>query len=208
MKITWLGHACFLFEHDGYRLLTDPYSGVEGYTDLRAAAHQVLCSHGHFDHNAVDQVDLLPAGKPSPFSIREIPTFHDGQNGALRGTNAVRVFTAGGRSAVHLGDLGHQLSQEQLAAIGPVDAVLVPIGGTYTIDAAGAKQVCEAINAPVIIPMHYHHPPYGLPNIGGLEEFLSLWPQARRLDGPSLELDGTVSGVIVPKFCGSTALDI
>ena len=131
MKLTWLGHACFLLERDGYTILLDPYTGVEGYPPLRAAAHQVFCSHQHFDHNAVDRVEQLPA-RECPFAVREVPAFHDDQGGAARGENTIRVFSAGGVSAAHLGDLGHQLSAEQVEAIGPVDLVMVPVGGTYT----------------------------------------------------------------------------
>ena len=144
MRITWLGHACFLLEEDGYRIVTDPYTGVEGYPPLEAEAHAVYCSHHHFDHDAVDCVRLLPA-RESPFHVWEIQAFHDDQKGALRGPNTIRVFTAGGVSVVHLGDLGHALSAEQLAAIGPVDGVLVPVGGVYTVDAQGAKAACDAI---------------------------------------------------------------
>ena len=61
MDITWLGHACFLLEHDGCRIVIDPYTGVEGYPELHAQAHAVLCSHQHFDHAAADHVQLLPA---------------------------------------------------------------------------------------------------------------------------------------------------
>ena len=125
MKLTWLGHACFLLEEDGYRIVLDPYTGVAGYPPLHIQAHAVFCSHGHFDHHATDCVELLPE-RESPFTVREVETFHDDRGGALRGTNTIRIFTAGGLSAVHLGDLGHQLTAEQAAAIGPVDAVLVP----------------------------------------------------------------------------------
>lgn len=69
MRITWLGHACFLLEEDGYRIVTDPYTGVEGYPPLKAEAHAVYCSHHHFDHDAVDCVRLLPA-RESPFHVR------------------------------------------------------------------------------------------------------------------------------------------
>ncbi len=201
MKLTWLGHACFLLEQDGYKIVTDPYTGVEGYPPLRTSAHEVVCSHHHFDHDAVDCVELLP-GMESPFAIREVGTCHDDQGGALRGANTIRVFTAGGVSVAHLGDLGHQLTAEQLAAIGPVDAVLVPVGGVYTVDAQGAKQVCDAIGAKCVVPMHYRHDPYGLPNVAGVEDFLALWPSlaVRRLEGPSLELGPLSSGVLVPKF--------
>lgn len=202
MKLTWLGHACFLMEQDGYRIVTDPYTGVEGYPALRTAAHEVTCSHHHFDHDAVDCVEMLAAESASPFSVRTVETFHDDRFGALRGPNTIHIFTAGGVTVAHLGDLGHQLTAEQAEAIGPVDAVLVPVGGVYTVDAAGAKQVCDAMGAKCVVPMHYHHAPYGLPNVAGVEDFLALWPETvvRRLAGNSFEATPETEGVIVPKF--------
>lgn len=143
MKLTWLGHACFLLEEQGYRIVIDPYEGVAGYPPLQVSAHAVFCSHGHFDHNAVNCVTLLPETE-SPFSVREVQTFHDDRNGALRGENIIRIFTAGGVSVAHLGDLGHQLTAAQLREIGSVDAALVPVGGVYTLDAAGAKAARRA----------------------------------------------------------------
>ena len=201
MKLTWLGHSCFLLEQDGYRIVTDPYTGVEGYPPLSVSAHAVCCSHHHFDHDAVDAVTMLPPVK-SPFTVREVETCHDEQGGALRGPNTVRVFTAGGVSVAHLGDLGHQLSAEQLEAIGSVDAVLVPVGGVYTVDAKGAKAVCDALRPRCVIPMHYHHAPYGLPNVAGVEDFLRLWPaaQIQRLSGPSFEVTADTAGMLVPAF--------
>ena len=149
----------------------------------------------------MDLAEPLPA-RECPFAVREIPTFHDGQGGALRGENTIRVFSAGGFTAAHLGDLGHQLSQAQLEAVGQVDLVMVPVGGTYTVDAAGAKQVCEALSPKWTVPMHYRHAPYGLPNVDGVEEFLSMWPAelVHRLDGSALELPLPDRGVWVPQF--------
>nr|WP_325211272.1 MBL fold metallo-hydrolase [uncultured Oscillibacter sp.] len=205
MKLTWLGHACFLAEQDGYTILLDPYTGVEGYPPLaerKLRVHKILCSHGHFDHNAADQAEVIPAGIPCPFEIRAVETFHDGQGGALRGTNTIHILSAGGVTIAHLGDLGHQLSAEQVKAIGPLDAVLIPVGGFYTVDAAEAKAVCEALKPKCAVPMHYRHAPCGLPNVAGVEDFLALWPapEVRRLEGPSLEVDGSARGVMVPKF--------
>ena len=201
MKLTWMGHACFTLEQDGYTVITDPYTGVEGYPPLAVSAHAVFCSHHHFDHDAVYCVTLLKEGN-SPFIIREVPSFHDDQSGSLRGTNTIRVFTAGDVSVVHLGDLGHQLTEEQLAAIGKVDGVLVPVGGVYTVDAQGAKQVCQAIGPKWVVPMHYRHAPYGLPNVAGVEDFLALWPreQVQRLTGPSFEVTAETAGILVPAF--------
>ena len=206
MKLTWLGHACFLLEQDGYRAVIDPYTGVAGYPDLRISAHAVYCSHHHFDHDAVDCVALLP-GRPSPFTVREIPAFHDSRGGALRGDNVIRVFTAGNVSVAHLGDLGHQLSREQREAVGPVDMVLVPVGGVYTLDAAGARDVCRALSPRWIVPMHYRHGVFGLPEVSTVEPFLSLWPAERvhRSDGPELDLTDLEEGVWTVRSAPETA---
>lgn len=201
MKLTWLGHSCFALEQDGYVIVLDPYTGVEGYPPLKARAHEVLCSHHHFDHDAVDCVELLPA-RESPFTVRTVETCHDEQGGALRGPNTIHILTAGGVTVAHLGDLGHQLTAEQLAAIGKVDGILVPVGGVYTVDAAGARAVCEAIAPNWVVPMHYRHAPYGLPNVAGVEDFLRLWPeeQVHPLAGPSFAATADAAGVITPKF--------
>lgn len=201
MKLTWLGHACFLLETEGYRIVTDPYTDVEGYPPLAVSAHAVYESHDHFDHNAVDRVTLLPE-RPCPFTVREVRTCHDDQGGVLRGPNTVRVFTAGGVSVAHLGDLGHQLTAEQLAAIGPVDCVLVPVGGTYTVDGTGAKAVCDALAPRCVVPMHYRHGVYGFDVLAEAEPFLSLWPTeaVHRLTEPAFEVDEKTAGVLVPAF--------
>lgn len=201
MKITWLGHACFMLEEDGYRIVLDPYTGVEGYPELHAKGHAVLCSHGHFDHAAVDRVRLLPP-RESPFTVRTVRCFHDAAGGALRGPNTIHVLSSGGVTVAHLGDLGHPLSPEQIADIGAVDGVLVPVGGVYTVDAAGAKAACQALRPRFAVPMHYRHPPCGLPNVGGVEPFLALWPEEAvcRLKGSSFTVTADTAGVLVPSF--------
>lgn len=176
MTVTWLGHACFLLEQDGYRIVVDPYTGVPGYPALDLEAHGVYCSHGHFDHSYTDAVKLLP-GRESPFSVEEIPSFHDGEGGALRGENIIRVFSAGGVRVCHLGDLGHLLTEKQAKAIGRCDVLLVPVGGIFTVDAAGAKAVCDRLNPRTVVPMHYRHAPFGLEKVSGVEDFLRLWPE-------------------------------
>lgn len=175
MKLTWLGHACFLLESGGYEILLDPFKGVPGLADIAGEADAVYCSHGHFDHACTEGVTLR-AGKPSPFAVSEVAAFHDEKGGALRGENVLRRFTAEGISVVHAGDLGHQLTAEQAAALMPCDVLLIPVGGTYTVDAAGAKTVAEMLQARVVVPMHYRKGAVGFENIGTLEQFTDLWP--------------------------------
>ena len=184
MTITWLGHSCFMLESGGFRVLLDPYHEVQGLPDIETEADAVYCSHDHFDHGYTENVRLT-TGRESPFAVREIQTFHDDKGGTLRGKNIIHTFTAEGVTLAHLGDLGHQLSEEQLAAIGRCDAVLIPVGGFYTIDAAGAKAVADAIGAAVVIPMHYRKGGVGFDVLGTVEDFTKLYPQEQVKQYPS-----------------------
>ena len=203
MKLTWLGHSCFAVESGGYRVVLDPYY-VESYPPLHTSANEVLCSHHHRDHDFVEAVELTPRGG-SPFTVETVQTFHDDQGGALRGTNTIHVLAAEGLHVVHLGDLGHELSEEQLAPLRSCDALLIPVGGFYTIDAETAKRVADAIAPRVIVPMHYRHGSHGYDVIATMEDFLRLYPadEVHCLDGSSFELTPDAPrGVIVPKFMG------
>ena len=133
------------------------------------------------------------------------PSKHDDQGGALRGTNTIHVLAAEGLRVVHLGDLGHELSGEQLAPLRGCDTLLIPVGGFYTIDAETAKRVADAIAPRVIVPMHYRHGSHGYDVIATVEDFLRLYPadEVHCLDGSSFELTPDAPrGVIVPKFMG------
>ena len=199
MTITWLGHACFALESGGYRVVVDPYQGVEGLPDISTQANAVYCSHQHGDHAYTAGVRLTEKN-PSPFTVREVSTCHDDKGGSLRGPNTVHCFTAEGLTVVHLGDLGHLMTAEQAADIGPCDALLIPVGGYYTIDAATAKAVAEQLRPRVIIPMHYRFGSRGLPVIGPVEDFTSLYPAdfVRRDDTSTLSLTAdTASQVAV-----------
>ena len=200
MTITWLGHSCFLLESGGFRALIDPYQGVSGLKDITAEADAVYSSHGHGDHSYTAGVTLT-AGKANPFTVEEIPTFHDDAGGAKRGRNTVRRFTAEGLTVVHLGDLGHQLSQAQLAAVKPCDVLLIPVGGFYTIGPAEAKQVADDVAPTVIVPMHYRRGSVGYDVIGPVEDFTFLYPAelVRTYPVNTMRVDGhTPRQVAVP----------
>jgi L-ascorbate metabolism protein UlaG (beta-lactamase superfamily) len=165
MKIKWLGHASFLItSQDGAKIITDPYSTGMGidYGEIKEAADVVLISHEHPDHNNVKAVKGNPQTIASPgtkavkgIEFKGIPTFHDQSQGKERGPNTAFTFTVDGVKACFLGDLGHQLTGEEVGAIGKVDVLMIPVGGFYTIDAAAATKVCDALKPKVVIPMHF-----------------------------------------------------
>lgn len=205
MTITWLGHACFCLEQDGFRILLDPYGRVEGYPEPRAAVHAVFCSHGHQDHANRAATTLLPA-REDPFTVVDIPSFHDDQRGALRGENTIRLFQMPALRVAHLGDLGHLPDAALCAALADLDVLLLPVGGFYTVDAAQAHEIVSRLRPRIAVPMHYRHAPYGLPNVGGVEDFLSRFDAARiiRLAENRFDpADFAPGSIVVPHYCGS-----
>jgi L-ascorbate metabolism protein UlaG (beta-lactamase superfamily) len=88
----------------------------------------------------------------------------------------------------HLGDLGHILSQSQLEEIGTVDVLFVPVGGSFTINATEAGQVCDQLNPRLIIPMHFRTPKCAYP-IASVADFLKGKKNVRKLDSSEMELE-------------------
>lgn len=181
MKITWFGHACFLLESEkGTKVLTDPFEEKAGYEVPDVKPDMVTVSHDHWDHNAVH----LIKGEPEVIrdnqvhdmrgvQIRGIDTYHDEVRGAKRGPNTVYVFSIDGLNVCHLGDLGHILSQEQIQEIGAVDVLLIPVGGTFTLDAQGASEVVKQIKPKLVIPMHFKTPDLSF-EIALVDDFLRI----------------------------------
>jgi L-ascorbate metabolism protein UlaG (beta-lactamase superfamily) len=201
MKIEWLGHSAFLLEtSDGRKLITDPYDsgsydGAVGYEEIDIAADVVTVSHDHPDHDGVAGLQHAPGTvirNPAPtqaagFSIRGIQTFHDETQGAERGQNTVFVIEAEGLRICHMGDLGHPLSEEQIASLGEIDVLLIPVGGHFTIDAAQASELVNRIKPKVVIPMHYKTKVLGFP-IAGVDGFLSGKSNVVRMDSTFTEV--------------------
>lgn len=189
VRLTWHGHACFTIDNGQYVLVIDPYKPeMIGYPPLRISAHVMLASHQHEDHSYRAAVTFLPApadlivsaasadpwpdaADPSRFLVRSIESFHDDAGGNKRGSNLMRVIHTAGLTIAHLGDLGHALTEDQAKAIGPVDLLLLPVGGYYTIDADQAVETIRQLSPRNVAPMHYQIG-YGHLPIATVEPFL------------------------------------
>lgn len=191
ITIRWLGHACFRLSAEGYSIVLDPYEDerVPGVGRVRVEADAVLCSHGHGDHNYVQAVTLRKSDAENPFSLAEFTCPHDDKNGELRGMNTVRIFTLGDVRVVHFGDIGCMPTDEQLELIGRPDAVMIPVGGHYTIDAVEACALADRVGARVVIPMHYRTADFGYAEIGLLDAFTALRDDCVFYDGDTIEID-------------------
>ena len=196
MKIKYLGHASFMITSDtGTKLITDPFTtgGEFSYGEIRESADIVTVSHNHFDHNNVAAVRGNPkvvkgavTTEIKGTAIKGIPSFHDEASGKRRGQNTIFCFTVDGIRVCHLGDLGHVLSDKQVAEIGAIDILLVPVGGFFTIDAKAATQVCSQLKPKVIIPMHWNNK-WNMPEIASVDEFLQGKKEVSQLNTSEVE---------------------
>ncbi|MFH1838099.1 MAG: MBL fold metallo-hydrolase [Candidatus Kuenenbacteria bacterium] len=182
MEITWLGQSCFKIQDKNITLITDPYHSELGLKPLnKLKADIATISHDHYDHNNIEAIsgieNELPfiVSSPGEYEIKNvfiygISCFHDKNQGRERGFNTIYLIKMNGITIAHLGDLGHILSDEQLEKIEKVNILMIPIGGTYTIDAKEAKQIINQIEPQIVIPMHYKIP--GLKeDLSGVDEF-------------------------------------
>ncbi len=202
MKLIWHGHSCFTVMADGYAAVFDPYIDgmVPGLAPLALTADAVYCSHGHDDHSARDKVTLT--GRTPSFTVEAVPSFHDDRHGLLRGKNTIHILSGEGLRVAHLGDLGHRLKGEALQKLRGVDALLIPVGGFFTIDAAMARRIVDDVGPRVVIPMHYRLGGMGFSKIAELSAFTDLCENVRYYETNEFELTAeTEAQVAVLRYC-------
>ena len=170
MKIKYLGHSCFVVTSNNYAIVLDPFKDVRGFNDVELTANEVICSHSHFDHAYTEKINLIKAD--SPFNNYKLSAYHDECKGSKRGLNDINILCAENKKLVHLGDLGHELDDNYLKELKDVDVLMIPIGGTYTINDNQALKIINDINPKYIIPMHYKDGNKGLEVLAEINEFL------------------------------------
>lgn len=194
MKIKYLGHASFMITSDsGVRIITDPYETSEEltYEEITESADIVTVSHGHHDHSNIAAVRGNPevvrgSARVKGLEFKGIPSYHDDAGGTKRGGNTIFCFAVDGVRVCHLGDLGHRLADQQVAELGEVDILLVPVGGFYTIDAKMAAEVCNQIKPKVVIPMHWNYK-WRIPQVASVDVFLRGKTNVEQLDTSEIE---------------------
>jgi L-ascorbate metabolism protein UlaG (beta-lactamase superfamily) len=196
ITIRWHGQSFFeVISPAGVRIVLDPHA-IENYGRISVQADLVLVSHFHNDHSQVNVVENLKKAKVltglkdekgdgrrvewnnideklKDVRVRTIGTFHDNVSGLERGKNGIFILDVAGVRIVHLGDLGHALTPEQVRRIGTVDVLMVPVGGTYTLNGIDANSVVAQLKPRrFVIPMHYGTDAYDdlLPATAFLEE--------------------------------------
>jgi len=189
MKIQYLGHSCFEIKNREVSVITDPFDPkLVGLKFPKIEADVVTVSHGHTDHNYVAGVGVKPVvfDYPGDYEVKGVKIFglqswHDKTRGSERGENIIFKIVIDGIVVTHLGDLGEMPSRELLEELEDTDILLIPVGGTFTINAAEAAEIVKAIKPAVTIPMHYQVPKLNPAEFAALSdpgEFLKLLGKA------------------------------
>ena len=185
MEITWYGHSCFRLRERDATVVTDPFDKTLGYDVPRVRADIVTVSHDHPHHNCVNAVkgDLKVVESPGEYEINSvfitgIATYpsrrrrkgeKDNDNGNER--NVIFVFEIDGLTVCHLGDLAQVPTQTQVEALSNVDVLMVPVGGSTSLNAAQAAEIISLIEPFIVIPMHYKTGATSL-KLDGVSKFL------------------------------------
>jgi L-ascorbate metabolism protein UlaG (beta-lactamase superfamily) len=206
MRVEWHGQSAFTLTGVEAKVFIDPFGDMSSLAgrgmkfDYPAIevdeVDLLLVTHEHRDHNAVDVIGGEPqtlrgtAGKHDSAAVGEVlgvASEHDEVAGTERGPNTIFVFELDGLRVAHFGDFGQrQLREEQAAAIGGVDLLILPVGGGPTIGAAQAGTIVSSLDPRWAVPMHYRSARADfLPETE--EEFVAAMPQTVRLETPIFE---------------------
>jgi len=175
VELTWLNHASFRIAAGGHVVYIDPWK-VEG------APHDgdlIIVSHEHYDHLSPDDIakvakddaEILastPAvarlGRGRAVSPNETVTLAGIEVETLPAYNPTKryhplsagglgvVITLGGLRIYYAGDTD---LIEEMGRLEHIDVALLPVGGTYTMNAVEAAQAAQRITPAVAIPYHF-----------------------------------------------------
>jgi L-ascorbate metabolism protein UlaG (beta-lactamase superfamily) len=167
LAITFLGHASFLIESPG------GVSIVTDYNDFNRPPFTpdvVTMNHAHSTHytDFPDPAIKLvlrgwdPGGGVADYDvtfgdvrIHNVPTNIRDFGRTEFGGNSIFVFDVADLCIAHLSHLHHTLTERHLAELGPVDVLMAPVDGTWTLSQDEMIEVIEQIRPALVIPMHY-----------------------------------------------------
>lgn len=171
VRLTFVGHSTWLIESAGaVRIATD----YNDYVRPPVVPEIATMNRAHTTHYSnfpdPDIRHVLKGWDPeggvakhdltfSDVRVRNVATnIRDWNGGYIPHGNSIFIFEIAGMCIGHLGHLHHTLTDRQIAQIGQLDVVLVPVDGSYTMDVTGMMEVLKALRARLILPMHYFNP--------------------------------------------------
>jgi len=173
--LQWLGHASFCIRHEGIAIYIDPWK-------LKGAPHDatlVLVSHGHYDHYSADDIAKVRGGATQLVStadvvqqegggqmilpgqtvelgavkVEAVPAYNPGKQFHPKANHWIGFICAVGSSRIYYA--GDTDLIDEMKALKNIDVALLPVGGTYTMDADQAAQAATQISPTLAIPYHW-----------------------------------------------------
>lgn len=172
MEVQWYGRTCIRLRGKDAVVVADPYQSVVGPTGRGITGDIVTYSHpddaplkgkpkGTLSRDgstlipsSLDEAFVLDG--PGEYEVRNVlitgvRIYRDDAKGAEHGKGVAFAVELDGVHTIHLGEVGHLLTEEKLADIGPVDIACVPLGGALTPTRAAA--LIAQLDPRIVIPM-------------------------------------------------------
>lgn len=171
MEITWYGQTCVRMKGRDAVVVTDAYQSVVGPTGRGITAD--IATYSHPDDAPLakakgrrtrDGKTVLPTSlessftldSPGEYEVRDVlltgvRTFRDDAKGERRGRGTAFVVEFDGLRTIHLGDVGHLLTEEELGDIGSVDIACVPVGGA--LNATRTAELIAQLDPKIVVAM-------------------------------------------------------
>jgi L-ascorbate metabolism protein UlaG (beta-lactamase superfamily) len=169
VRINYLAHATFLLQTPGGLNVATDYTGFLGNT--RMIPDVVTMNHAHDTHWTANPdpaiTHVLPGWGPfgegidhyvdvGEMLIRNVSTDIRSQFGGREDNgNSIFIYEVEGLCIGHLGHLHHEPNDQQYAAIGRLDVVMVPVDGGYTLPREMMVRIVDRLRSSVVIPMHW-----------------------------------------------------
>ncbi len=182
MKIKYFGHSFMLVEGSDYSIALDPYGEI-GLDVPVVNADYVFSSHSHYDHNNFTAVLGAKLVEKTDGRFTVIPSYHDNENGRLRGKNNILLFNLDGVNLAFMGDYGEDSNDDVVSKLYGVDILFIPVGGKYTIDGGVAKSYVDKIKPKAVVPIHYKIKGSTV-DIKGVDNFLKYFGEFKTVNSP------------------------
>jgi L-ascorbate metabolism protein UlaG (beta-lactamase superfamily) len=221
MEVTYFGLNAVRLRGREATVMIDPYEPKLGLSPVRLSVPIVIFTHEDSTHSSLQGISGDPhivtgAGE---FEIKGVAmqgtqTYHDAKKGAERGKNVCFTVEIDDLRCVHLGHLGHALTEAQLESIGSkIDILFVPIGGGSHINSAQATEIVNQIEPKYVVPISYKLPGLTLlaQNLEGVEKFAKemgatdLTPQPKLQMTVSPTVEETKLVILEPRGAAATA---
>lgn len=157
MELQFYGANCLRINTKKASLIVDDNLAELGQKSFTKADDIAIFTGAHGEPKVAVKMAIDQPGEyeMSDVSIQGIAARSHLEEAGQQTATMYKILADDIRVAV-LGHIYPELSDSQLEALGTVDVLIIPVGGSgYTLDAVGALQLIKKIEPTIVIPTHY-----------------------------------------------------